>query len=225
MSYLHRVLFSLAVCIVVAASARAEPCVLAYPAGQTVFHYDPSQFEVVGPASSKYNPSYALSGQMLWDTTEGRVAYEVYRAPGLTGFQSSSSGESVFQHVGNHTLIVVDGFSPSPRHLSDIYVQFTPQPLSSVVSITVDGSPVSGLRYVIPSLPVTTPIGNGFYSNTIILNVEWFGAREMEIVVYSDRNGNRIFDGNPVFSIIMEDFSVPTENKTWGGIKAIYRSE
>jgi hypothetical protein len=222
MSYLHRVLFSLTVCVVMAASASAEPCLLAYPSSQTVFRYDPQRYEVVGPSNSKFDPTYALGGQMLWDRVAGRVAYEVYRAPGLSGFQRSASGKSAFKHTGNRSLLVIDGFSESPRYLSDIYVQFTPKPISSVVTITVDGNPVIGLRHVITSLPVTTPVGDGFYSDIVVLNVEWVGALEMEIVVYADRNGNRIFDGEPVFNILMEDASVPAENTTWGGIKAIY---
>ena len=44
----------------------------------------------------------------------------------------------------------------------------------------------------------------------------------MEVIVYVDRNGNRVFDGERVFGILMKDSSVPTQNKTWGGIKALY---
>lgn len=202
--------------------AMAEPCLLAYPAGQTIFRYDPGRYEILAPSDDGFNPAYALAGQMLWDKVAGRVALEVYQAPGLSGFLQSNSGVCEFHHAGSRGTLVIDGFSPSPRQLSDVCVQFTPRPGTARVDIKVDGVPVTGLRHVIPHFSVSTPTPEGFFSDQIVLNIEWSGALEMEILVYSDRNRNRVFDGEGGFSVLMEDFSVPTKKTTWGGIKAIY---
>lgn len=203
-------------------SAAAERNLIAYPTGQTVFHYAPDRYEILGPTSSKFNPAYSVAGQCLWDNLEQRVAVEVYRAPGLTAFTKSAQTHSEYEYMGSRGTVVVDGFSSSPRRLSNILVQFTPRPATSVSNIMVNGTHVEGLRYVVPFLEVSTPTGDGFYSDSATLNIEWTGPLEMEVIVYVDRNGNRVFDGERVFSILMRDSSVPTQSKTWGGIKALY---
>jgi hypothetical protein len=207
---------------VTAVATAGEPCLLAYPTGQTVFRFDPVRYEVVGSNSSKYNPAYEVAGQTLWDRVEERVAVEIYQAPGLYGFEESTDSRSEYHQLGSRGTLIVDGFSASPRQYSDIIVQFTPRPAEAQVSINVNGSPVVGLRHVIPYLVVSTPNGDGYYSDAVVLTVDWSGTLEMEVMVYADRNGNRIFDGEPIYRLLMEDHSVPTENATWGSIKSLY---
>jgi hypothetical protein len=225
MSSLQRLLVAVTamfIAVPAAVPAKAEPCILAYPGSQTMFRYDPDRYEVLAPSDADFNPNYSLSGQMLWDKVEGRVAYEVYQAPGLSGFEPSTSGRSEFHQVASRGTLVIDGFSVSPRQLSDVCVQFNPRPGTAPVSVKVNGVPVSGLRYMIPHFAVSTPTPDGFYSDQIVLTFEWSGALQMEVIVYSDRNRNRVFDGEMGFSVLLEERTVPTRSATWGGIKAIY---
>lgn len=206
----------------VPAFAVAEPCVLAYPLTSTIFRFDASRFELLGPASPYYDPDYSLVGGVLWDIDADRIAYEVYRAPALAGFEPAVLSGSQFYTVGNRTTIAVDGFAATPRQLNDIVVQFIAIPAGSVPEIFVDGAPVKGLRHVIPRLVVSTPVDGGFFSDTVEINIEWRGAPKVRVAVYADRNGNRVFDGEPCSSILIEDLTVPVREHTWGSLKALY---
>jgi hypothetical protein len=203
----------------------AEPCLLAYPLAYTVFQYNSALYDAISSSHPDYDPSYGVAGQMLWNLEAGRVAAEVYRAPGLYGFEPSSSGYNEFFTAGNTTTIRVDGFSEMPRQLNDIYVEFRPYPLNSTPDIFVDGERIEGLRYFIPRLVVSTPTADGFYSDSVDLGLRWVGAQMMTIIVFADKNGNRVFDGEPGFIIVMEDLTVPTENRTWGSIKLKYKND
>ena len=225
MSTMQRVrmtLFAVLILAVLPGLSLAEPWILAYPLETVVFRYDPFRYEVVGPSHHSYDPAFSLSGEMLWDKINGRAAYEVYQAPGLSRFTTSSSGVSEFYKVGNRITLAVDGFSEYPRQLNDIYVQFMPFPLGSSPDIYVDNERITGLRYLIPRMVVDQTTGEGFYSTSIELDVRWTGAMMVKIIVFADKNGNRVFDGEPIFEIVMEDFTIPTEHKSWGSIKALY---
>ncbi len=195
---------------------------LVYPAKRTVFRYDPASYEIKEPADSQFDPAYSVSGHMLWNRAENRVALEVYRALGLTGFEVSATGRNEFFMMGNTAAVCVDGFSMYPRQLNDIYLEFQPYPPSSSVAILVDDVPVQGLRYYIPRLVVSTPTGGGFYADAVAFRVRWIGAEYVRIFVYADKNGNRVFDGEPSYSLLMQDLTVPTEERSWGGIKSLY---
>ena len=121
-------------------AAGAEPCLLAYPQGQVVFRYDPLEYETLGPASPNYSDSYQVGGQVLWNRMEKRVAFEVYQAPALTGFEPSPTGRNEFCVVGSRHTLTIDGFSAVPRQFANIQVQFRPLPLSSDTDIKVNGS-------------------------------------------------------------------------------------
>lgn len=36
------------------------------------------------------------------------------------------------------------------------------------------------------------------------------GALQLEIVIFADRNGNRIFNGEPCFTVVMENLTTPS---------------
>jgi len=134
----------------------------------------------------------------------------------------SANGRSEYYMPGNLSAMCVDGFSEYPRQLSDICVEFQPYPPTSVPVIYVDGVRLEGLRYYIPRLVIATPVGDGFYSDRTTFHLRWLGAQYIRIIVYADKNGNRVFDGEPTVSVLMEDLTIPTEERTWGSVKALY---
>ncbi len=203
-------------------AAATDVGLLVYPLDRVVFRYAPAAYELLEPVDPQYDPSYGVAGRMLWNRLEQRVAYEVYRVPDLLGFEASSSGRSEFFSSANTAWICVDGFSEYPRQLNDIYVEFIPYPSSSSPEIFVNGSRLEGLQFVISRLVVSTPVDDGYYADTVYFGLRWLGAHFMRIIVYADKNGNRVFDGDPSYSILMEDLTVPSEAKTWGSIKALY---
>ncbi len=207
------------------AAVLADPCLLVYPLDVVVFRYDPLTYEVVSPSDPGFDPAYAVSGEVLWNVAERRIATEIYRAPGLVGFETSYDGKSEFFTVGNKTKICVDGFSEYPRQLNDIVVEFVPFPVNSSPDVYVNGERIDGLRYVIPRMVVSTETEDGFYSDTFTFNLRWLGSQFIGIIVYADKNANRVFDGEPCYSVMMEDWTVPTATKTWGSIKELYKAD
>ena len=64
----HRMLSVLVLTAIVCffvGSASAERNLIAYPTGQTVFRYAPDRYEILGPASSKFNPAYTVAGNAI----------------------------------------------------------------------------------------------------------------------------------------------------------------
>ena len=202
--------------------AQAEPCVLAYPIENVIFKFDPVAHEMVFPGDSRYDFQYDRSGVMLWDKSSGRVAYEAYQAPRLQGFQPNNMGTSTFYLLGNRYTLVIDGYYHAPRKLNNIYVRFTPTPADASPIIHINGEQFYGLYYHIPQLDVSTLTDEGYYSDSINLNMSWTGAEAIEITVFSDRNNNGVFDGEPCSTVFMEDMTIPTENLSWGAIKSLY---
>ncbi|MCZ6765558.1 MAG: hypothetical protein O7D32_01365 [bacterium] len=208
-----------------ASGVTAEPCMLVYTPGTTLFNYDPGRYSALTSESSNYDRLYALGGTTLWDDREDRIAYEAYQAPGLTAFQQSYSGHNEFLATGRITHLIVDGFTTAPTQFADVVLQFSPVPANARPEIFVDGELVSGLRHIIPAVRVSTSIGHGFYSDLIELEVRWTGAVTLEVISYADRNGNRILDGPACFVAILIDGTVRTQGKTWGGIKALFENK
>ncbi|UCG51611.1 MAG: hypothetical protein JSW58_15725 [Candidatus Latescibacterota bacterium] len=222
---IHRVVIALAILALLPVSSSAEPCLLAYPLDFVVFHYDPAEYSVVGVQHPLYDPRFGVAGEMLWNSREQRVAFAIYQAPGLSGFEPSPTGKNQFYTAGNTTTIRIDGFSDVPRQLNDIYVEFSPYPLNSTLDIFINDERIDGLRHVIPRLVVSTPTDDGFYSDSVDLDVRWVGSQFVRITVFADKNGNRVLDGDLCLEVVMEDLTVPTENKTWGSIKSMYRTD
>ncbi len=200
----------------------ADPCVLAYPDQNAVFQFNPSYFRVILPGDSLYNPRYDRFGTMLWDIRNDRIAYELYQAPGLVGFQPAFTEANSFNLPANRFTLYVDGFYHAPRQLNNIIVRFLPTPSNAEPVIYVNDERIAGLQYFIPRLVVSTRLENGFYSDTIALDVVWSGAQSMKITVFSDKDGNRVFDGDACYNVFMMDQTVPAAPTTWGRIKAQY---
>jgi hypothetical protein len=204
------------------ASAVTDVGLLVYPAKYVTFRYDPVEYEVKQPADPSFDPAFAVAGAMLWNKPENRVAFEVYRAQAIAGFETSANGRNEYHTLGNLATICVDGFSEYPRQLADICVEFQPYPPTSAPVIYIDDERLQGLRYYIPRLVIATPAGNGFYSDRIMFHLRWLGAQYIRIIVYADKNGNRVFDGEPTVTTLMEDLTVPAQERTWGAVKSLY---
>jgi hypothetical protein len=203
--------------------ALADPCLLVYPLDRTVFRFDASRYALITEGEPGYKHEYSLSGNVLWDMTRNRIASEVYQAPELQGFVESYEGRSEFFSPRMTSTIVIDGFYGEPRRLNDIYLRFLPYPRDAFIQVYINGSPLNDRLFRISDLLVETPTGDGFYSDKILLDIEWSGAKSIMISAFSDKNGNRVFDGEPCFQVLLEDPTVPVEDTTWGRIKSLYK--
>jgi hypothetical protein len=214
----------LALCFqIIAGYALADPCLLIYPLDQTVFRYDAARYVLITEGEPGYNHSYAVSGNVLWDVHNDRIASEVYQAPELQGFLESYERRNEFYINRMSATIVIDGFYHLPRQLNDIYLRFLPYPRDAYTQIYINGRLMTERSYRISHLLVATPTDGGFYSDTVVLDIEWNGAKSILISAYSDKNGNRAFDGEPCFNVLLEDPTVPVSETTWGHIKSLYR--
>jgi hypothetical protein len=125
---------------------------------------------------------------------------------------------------GNDFTVVVDGFSDQPRTLGNLCLRFWPAPNSGSLQVSVDGVSLSSFTASVAPFDVTTSIPGGFFADTASHTVSWVGASGMSIVAFSDKNGNRAFDGTPLFRIVVLSGAVAVEETTWGSVKALYRT-
>ncbi len=202
---------------------QAEPCLLVYPLCQTVFRFDSARYTLIYPGDSLYDQEYDRSGTMLWDVVNNRVPHEIYQAPHLEGFEASPFGRSEFYAARIELAIVIDGFYHSPRRLNDIYVRFLPVPFYALLDVRVNGVEVPAHRHHIPLMMVLSPLPNGFYSDTLSMNISWTGASALRVTAFADKDGDKAYDGEPCFSVYLEDPTIPVEETTWGYIKSLYR--
>lgn len=215
----------LALCLglVQAGAALAEPSYLIYPNVPTVFRYDTSRYEVVGSGDAlRFNPGFAIGNYMLWDRVQGRIPYEVYGAPQLVGFEPTTSGTSEFVTYNDEFDLIVDGFGSQPYTIGNLYLRFWPYS-GTTTTLTVDGVTSNRLTVPLASLNVNTPVQDGYYSNTRVHHVSWQGASAMEIVAFSDKDGDGRFTGTPAYRIVARYTPVATQPSTWGKVKALYR--
>jgi hypothetical protein len=219
---MRRVIFLFVFSLLLETNAIAEPCLLIYPLQNTVFRYDPSKYTTLTSADPRFDPAFDRGGLMLWDLVNNRVACEVYQAPNLQGFVQSSTGRNEYFVARLEVDLVVDGFYTQPRRLNDIIVLFQPVPYDAILDVAVSGNELDNYRHFIPSLMVDSPIHCCFYSDTVSFNVEWLGAKQVIVTAFADKDGNDVFYGEPCFDVLLEDPWVPTENTTWGRMKAIY---
>lgn len=205
------------------ANVRAEPTYLVYPSVASIFRYDPVRYELLSPGDIGFAQSYSLGNKVLWDKVEERVPVEIYRAPGLAGFEPSPSYANEFYAVRNEFNLIIDGFSESPHVASNLYIRFEPVPYYASPRITVDRQTVTSLTFAIPPLAVTTLIEEGYYSDTRSHHIMWSGTAALRIVIFSDRDGDGVLDGEqPIYSVFVQDNVIATEETTWGGLKAQY---
>lgn len=214
----------LAVCLgwAQAGAVVAEPSYLIYPDIPTVFRYNTDRFEAIGSDEEKFDPLYAVGNLMLWDRIDNRVPVEIYRAPQLTGFESTA-GPSEFVVYSDNFDIVVDGFGRGPRTLGNLYLRFWPDKNQGSPVVEVDGVSTERLMVSLPALEVVTQVEDGFYSDTRVHHVSWSGASALKILAFSDKDGDLKFEGTPVYQINARYTPVPTAQATWGQMKALYR--
>lgn len=205
-----------------ASLAFAEPSYLIYPNAPAVFRYDSDRYVLLAQGDPKFDPSYAIANQMLWDVVEERVPVEIYRAPLITSFERSPSGLNEFVVVGNDFEVVVDGFGPTPRTIGGLCIRFWPEPNQTFVQLSVDGHPTAGLTHGLSALEVSTATGSGYYADTSRFMLSWVGASHLRVIAFSDKNADRAFEGTPRFSIVARDETVPVAPTTWGQIKSMY---
>jgi hypothetical protein len=207
-----------------AGAAFAEPSYLIYPSVPTVFRYDVNRYEVVGSGDAmRFNASYAVGNYMLWDRVDGRIPYEVYGAPQLVGFEPTNSGTSEFVTYNDDFDLIVDGFGSQPYSIGNLYLRFWPYPSTNNAILTVDGATSDHLTVPLASLEVNTMVQDGYYSTTRVHHVSWTGASAMEIVAFSDKDGDGRYTGTPAFRIVARYTPVATQATTWGRVKSLYR--
>ncbi len=206
-----------------AGAAFAEPSYLIYPNVPTVFRYDVNRYEIVGSGDAlRFDPQFAVGNYMLWDRVDGRIPYEVYGAPQLVGFEPTV-GTSEFVTYNDNFDLIIDGFGTQPYTIGNLYLRFWPYSGQNSTLLTIDGVTTDHLTVPLASLDVNAPAQDGYFSNTRVHHVSWTGASAMEIVAFSDKDGDRRFTGSPLYRIVARYTPVATEPTTWGQVKALYR--
>jgi hypothetical protein len=217
------IVLALGLAFIQAGSAMAEPSYLIYPANvPTVFRYDVSRYELVNPGHDKFDPSYAVGDYMLWDRVGQRVPVEIYGAPQLVGFEPAV-GASEYVTYADEFDVIIDGFGPGPRTIGNLCLRFWPYTSQGSAVFTVDGVPTSHLTVPLPAIEVATPVLEGFYAGSSLHHVSWVGAAAMEIVAFSDKDGDGGYQGTPAYRIVARYSPVRTENTSWGKVKSLFR--
>jgi hypothetical protein len=201
----------------------AEPLLLVYPNKPAQFHYNPSDYSALSPGHPDYDANYAVGGVTLWDNAEERIAYEVFRAPWLAGFQESANGMNEFVLMTNEFNLIVDGYGEYPRQLNKIHVQFAPSPPNATAMIEMAWEPLVYLITQVPGIDALESTDEGYYTGSSSFHIRWSGSVGIRITAFADKNGNHAYDGGvPKWSIFVSDNSVPVEETSWGAIKAMY---
>ncbi len=204
--------------------SEAEPSLLVYPSTPCVFRFDPGRYEVVSvaelPADAQID---GVNSVTLWDKFEQRVPVEVYRAPNLIGFEPSADGRSEFVTVINQFVFNVDGFAEHPRQLHNLYMRIVVEPSWARADVTIDGVPVTDYIVPLQSLVVSTQLENGYYSDKFTHWISWRGAIGLRLFVYSDKDGDKVLDGEPLFCVYSQDNTIPVVESSWGRVKALYQ--
>lgn len=188
-----------------------------------------------------YDPVYDRGREVLiWDRYwyPDRIAYEIYQAPCLTGFEEAV-GYTGYYFSGLSFDITVDGWSTCPTIRGDIKLIFRPIPYGCTPTITVDGEPVTGppYRVFLGDLAVTTPVTTPtqtYYSDTITMSIEWSGCVGMYIFAYEDCDHDHQWlscggceeETNCCLhchQICAHGTIVPVEEHTWGAIKSLLK--
>jgi hypothetical protein len=222
---------AIAACIAVLAAlpanVLADPCLVVYPIGDCIYHYDTAEYYTVGPGDPLYDPVYDRGGEVLLEVGTDEIDQSIYQAPGLAGFTPSTDGNEGFVFMASDFDLVIDGWSPSPTTLVNVLLVFDEfDPAGCSPTVTVEGTPVdagSGWTYAVGDLVVSTPTPEGNnYSDTITVHVVWSGCIGMRMWAFSDENDNGIHDGGECFTAFSHDAVVPTSDRTWTAVKALF---
>ena len=126
--------------------ALADPCLVVYPTGSCVYHYDTSIYYTVEPGDPLYDPMYDRGGEVLLRIDTNEVDLSIYQAPGLTGFAPSTDGNEGYFFTGHPFDLVVDGFNGDPITYHNILLVFEQDPDGE--REPVDGDETSALHGV-----------------------------------------------------------------------------
>lgn len=206
-------------------AAFADPCLVVYPTGPCVYHYDTAEYYEVGPADPLYDPAYDRGGSVLLEMGTDEIDESIYQAPGLEGFEPSTGGDDGYFFTGTDFDLVVDGFGNTPTTYVNVLVVFDDAvPEGCEPEIEIFGTPLEGNVYPLGDIEVTTPTASGNnYSDMVTLDVEWRGCYGVHIWAFSDENYNGVWDGGECFTAFSHDSMVPVEPSTWGAIKSLAR--
>ena len=208
---------------VMTSAVLADPCLVVYPVAGTYYHYDINEYYTVTVGDPLYDPMYDRGGEVLIDLITNEIAYNIYQADNVVGFKVSSNGQDGYFFIGSYFDLVIDGFSNTPTTYPNVILVFEPDPGYCAATITVDGNDVAGYQYPVGDLVVSTPTADGNnYSDSITLNIQWGGCYGMRMWAFADYNYDGVANGGECFSAFSHDSTVPTEERTWGAIKAMY---
>jgi len=203
----------------------ADPCLVVYPYGPCVYHYDPMEYYTVGPGDPYYDPMYNRGGQVLLEVVGNTIDMSIYQAPGLVGFEMSTGGNDGFFFLGSHFDLILDGYSNAPATYVNILLMFDKVvPAGCAPWVWVDGVLIPGMSCGVGDLVVSTPTPEGNnYSDTRTFDVQWGGCSGLRIWAFSDADYDGKKDGGECFTAYSHDLTVPTQDATWGAIKSLYR--
>lgn len=211
--------------LILGSTASADPCLVVYPTGPCVYHYDMTEYYTVGPGDPYYDAEYDRGGEVLLELGSNEIDHSIYQAPGLMGFEVSSEGNDGYVFLDTEFELVIDGFSNTPTTYPNIILVFDKfVPESCVPDIMVNGMPITGTTFSAGDLVVTTPTmeGNNF-SDTMTLLVTWHGCYGLHAWAYSDEDYSGTHDGGECFTAFSHDSTIPTASSTWGAIKSMHR--
>ncbi len=205
--------------------ASSDPCLVVYPEGPCIYHYDPAEYYTVGPGSPLYDPEYDRGGKVLLEVGTNAVDFSIYQAPGLAGFEASVNGQEGYRFTGTSFRLIIDGFSNVPTTYSNVLVVFDKAvPAGCVPVIYVGGMRLSDNIYRAGSLVVQTPTLYGHnYSDVITVTVISTGCIGVHVWAFSDEDNDNVKDGGECFTAFSHDLVIPVEHSSWGRIKALYR--
>ena len=204
--------------------AHADPCLVVYPSGPCMYHYDPAEYYTVGPGDPLYNPLWDRGGKVLLEIGSNEIDYSIYQAPDLLGFQMSTGGNDGFVFIGTEFDLILDGFSPAPTTYVNIIVIFDRvDPSGCVPRIWVDGVQLTEMSCNAGSLVISTPTYGNNYSDTKSSHIKWEGCYGVHIWAFNDENYNGRKDGGECFTAYSHDLTIPVEDSSWGAIKSLYR--
>jgi hypothetical protein len=209
--------------VLTSSAAVADPCLVVYPVAASKYHYDVNEYYTVSAGHPLYDPMYDRGGEVLIDLNTDEIALNIYQTDNLVGFEVSTNGQEGYFFVGSYFDLIIDGFSNTPVTYENIILVFEPDPEFCTATISVDGNPVTGYRYPVGDLVVSTPTADGNnYSDRITLGVMWGGCYGMRMWAFSDDDYDGVAGGGECFSAFSHDSTVPAEERSWGAIKALY---
>ena len=219
------VIFVVLAVIAVPGILRADPCLVVYPDIACTYYYSTEEYYTVGPGDSLYDSEYDRGGKVLLEIETNEIDFSIYQAPNLTGFEVSEGENEGYVFSNTNFTLYLDGFSNEPTTYTNILVMFDKiLPEGCLPSIIIDGQMLSGNVYPAGDLVVSTPTqyGNN-YSDTIALDISWAGCIGVHIWAFSDENYNGVRDGEECFTAFSHDATIPTEESSWGRLKAEHK--